>query len=84
MDYFENGSFPELEVPIQVNGKVSQKKFGWALSRILTAKNKGVTKELVQFAKQYISLFRDAEYDEVNYRKCNLYKYLTQKPTKNQ
>lgn len=83
MDYFENGSFPELEVPIQVDGKVSQKKFGWALSRILIAKNKGVKKELVQFAKQYISLFRDAKYDEVNYRNCNLYKYLTQKPTKN-
>ena len=83
MDYFENGSFPELEDPIQLNGKVSQKKFGWALSRILKSKNKGVTKEVVQFAKQYISLYRDVKYDEVNYRKCNLYKYLTQKPTKN-
>jgi hypothetical protein len=77
MEYFENGSFPELTDIIQVNGKISKKKFGWALNKIFKSKNQGVTKELLQFAKQHISLFKDVQFDESKFLRSNLYKYFT-------
>lgn len=77
IQYFETGIFPTLSKPIQINGKPNKKLFGWALNRIFKAKGKGVEKELLQFAKQNISLFTDVLFDENNILKSNLYKYFT-------
>jgi hypothetical protein len=77
MKYFETGIFPTLSKPIQINGRPNKKLFGWALNRIFAAKGKGVEKELLQFAKQNISLFTDVQFDENNILKSNLYKYFT-------
>lgn len=75
--YFDVGTFPKLLKPIQINGRPNKKLFGWALNRIFEAKGKGVEKELLQFAKQNISLFTDVQFDETNILKSNLYKYFT-------
>ena len=77
--YSETGTFPSLSKPIQINGRLNKKLFGWALNRIFEAQGKGVEKELLQFAKQNISLFADVEFDETNVLKSNLYKYFTTK-----
>lgn len=77
MQYFETGTFPTLSKPIQINYKPNKKLFGWALNRIFKAKGKGVEKELLQFAKQNISLFTNVPFDENNILKSNLYKYFT-------
>lgn len=77
MQYFETGTFSTLSKPIQINGRPNKKLFGWALNRIFKAKGKGVKKELLQFAKQNISLFTDVPFDENNILKSNLYKYFT-------
>lgn len=79
MKYFETGIFPTFSIPIQINGRPNKKLFGWALNRIFEAKGKGVEKELLQFAKQNISLFTDVQFDENNVLKSNLYKYFTTK-----
>ena len=79
IQYFETGIFPKLSKPIQINGRPNKKLFGWALNRIFEAKGKGVEKELLQFAKQYISLFTDVKFDERYILKSNLYKYFTTK-----
>jgi len=77
--YLENGSFPKLTKPIQINGRPNKKWFGWALNRIFEAKGKGIDKELLRFAKQNISLFTKVKFDEDNIQKSNLYKYFTTK-----
>ncbi len=77
MQYFVTGAFPTLAKPIQINGRPNKKLFGWALNRIFEAKGKGIEKELLQFAKQNISLFTDVQFDENNILKSNLYKYFT-------
>jgi hypothetical protein len=77
--YIENGIFPKLLRPIRINGKPNIKLFGWHLNRIFEANGKGITKELLQFAKHNISLFMNVEFDENNYLKSNLYKYCTTK-----
>lgn len=77
LQYFETGKFPTLSKAIQINGRPNKKLFGWALNRIFEAKGKGVEKELLQFAKQNISLFIDVQFDERNILKSNLYKYFT-------
>lgn len=79
MQYFETGTFPILSKPMQINGRPNKKLFGWALNRIFEAKGKGVEKELLQFAKQNISIFNDVKFDEKNILKSNLYKYFTTK-----
>lgn len=79
MTYFKEGSFPNISKPIQINGRINKKQFGWALNRIFEAKAKGVNRELLQFAKQNISLFRDVKFDENDIFKSNLYKYFTTK-----
>ncbi len=79
MKYFETETFPTFSKPIQINGRPNKKLFGWALNRIFEAKGKGVEKELLQFAKQNISLFTDVQFDENNILKSNLYKYFTTK-----
>jgi len=75
--YFDIGTFPTLTKPIQINGRPNKKLFGWALNRIFEAKGKGIEKELLQFAKQNISLFNNVQFDETNILKSNLYKYFT-------
>jgi hypothetical protein len=75
--YFDTGTFPILSKPIQINGRPNKKLFGWALNRIFEAKGKGIEKELLQFAKQNISLFTNVQFDETNILKSNLYKYFT-------
>jgi hypothetical protein len=82
--YFEDGEFPTLSKPIQINGRPNKKWFGWSLNRIFDAQGKGVEKELLQFAIKNISLFATYEIDENDYLKSNLYKYFTTKPTVNQ
>lgn len=77
LNYFDTGFFPKISKPIEINGRINKKLFGWALNRILEAKGKSVGIELLQFAKQNISLFLDENFDEDNFRKSNLYKYLT-------
>ena len=77
VQYFETGNFPKISKPIQINGRPNKKLFGWALNRIFESKGKGVEKELLQFAKQNISLFTDVKFDENNILKSNLYKYFT-------
>ncbi len=77
--YFDTGTFPTLSKPIQVNGRLNKKLFGWNLNRIFEAKGKGVEKELLLFAKQNISLFANVKFDENNILGSNLYKYFTTK-----
>jgi hypothetical protein len=77
--YFDIGTFPTLSKPIQINGRINKKLFGWSLNRIFEAKGKGIEKELLQFAKQNISLFNDVQFDETNILNSNLYKYFTTK-----
>ena len=75
--HIETGSFPKLKKEIKINGKPNQKKFGWAINRIYCAKNMGVEKALLIFAHQKISLFKNTEFNEKDFLKCNLYKYFT-------
>jgi len=75
--YFDTGKFPTLLKPIQINGRPNKKLIGWHLNRIFEAKGKGIEKELLQFAKQNISLFKDVQFDENSILKSNLYKYFT-------
>lgn len=79
VEYFDTGVFPKLSKPIKINGKPNIKFFGWHLNMICKAKGIGITKELLLFAKQNISLFADAPFDENNFRKGNFYKYFTTK-----
>jgi hypothetical protein len=75
--YFDTGAFPTLSKPIQIKGRPNKKLFGWALNRIFEANGRGIEKELLQFAKQNISLFTNVPFDEANILKSNLYKYFT-------
>ena len=77
--HIETGSFPELKKEIQVIRNPNQKKLGWAINRIYSAKSMGVEKSLLIFAHQNISLFKNTEFEEENYLRCNLYKYFTTK-----
>ena len=79
LQYFEAGKFPTLSKPIQINGRLNKKLFGWALNRIFEAKGKRVEPELLLFAKQNISLFTNVQFDENKVFKSNLYKYFTTK-----
>ena len=76
--YFENGIFPKLNQTIKV-GRVNKKLLGWKLNRIFHSEEKGVTTELLSFAKTNISTFKDVEFDEKNLKNGNLYKYFTTK-----
>jgi hypothetical protein len=75
--YLDIGIFPVLSKPIQINGRINKKLFGWALNRIFEAKGKGIEMELLLFAKQNISLYKDVQFDALDIYKSNLYKYLT-------
>lgn len=77
LNYFKTGKFPILSKPIQINGRPNKKLVGWALNRIFEAKGKGVEKELLQFAKDNISIFSNVQFDEKNILNSNLYKYFT-------
>ncbi|MBL7766990.1 MAG: hypothetical protein JNJ58_12890 [Chitinophagaceae bacterium] len=79
MQYFDTGTFPTLTKPILINGRPNKKLFGWALNRIFFAKSKGVELQLLQFAKQNISLFANVKFDESDISRSNLYKYFTTK-----
>jgi len=79
MYYFDKGSFPILENVIQINGKPNKKKFGWALGRILKAKGQGATIEFLQFASNWISLYKGMQFDRDNISQSTLYKNFTSK-----
>lgn len=79
IQYFDKGKFPTLTKPIQIKGRPNKKLFGWALNRVFAAKGKGIEKELLLFAKQNISLFKDVLFDENDIFKSRLYKYFTTK-----
>jgi len=78
--YFENGVFPKLKQTIKV-GRVNKKLLGWHLNRIFFAEGKGVEIDLLNFAKENISTFKDVEFDEKDIKNSNLYKYFTTKTT---
>lgn len=78
-DYFKTGIFPKISKQIQTKGKLNMKRLGWALNELFAANNKGIEKELLLFAKQNISLFKDVPFDENDILNCNLYKYFTTK-----
>jgi hypothetical protein len=79
-EYFTTGRFPvNMEC---INLSVSNiKTFGWALNLLYKDLNVRKTRlafDYLNFAKQYISVFQDLEFNNVNYRKSLLYKYFTQ------
>lgn len=74
--YFETGEFPKLEKIICVN-RISKKEFGWSLNMIHQEQKGSLSKDYLRFAKENISLFNDAEFNEDDFRNCNLYKYFT-------
>ena len=76
--YFEHNTFPKINAEIKV-GRVNKKKFGWHLNRIFHSEGRGIDIQLLLFAKQNISIFRDVDFDKNNYQKSNLYKYFTTK-----
>lgn len=77
--YFKDGIFPKPSKPIQVNGRINKKAFGWALNRLFESEGRGIEKELLLFAKESISSFKHVTFDENNYLNSNLYKYFTTK-----
>lgn len=78
--YFETGKFPLLSQSIVVTGKPNKKAFGWALNLVFSrCKGGKLPIEYLLFAKQNITLFKDVEFYETNYRNSNLYKYFTTK-----
>ena len=54
------------------------RRFGWACNQILADQGESVSDQILRYAKDYISLFEDTEFEEP-YKKSNLYKYFTQK-----
>lgn len=77
--YFETGCFPDKDETIQVR-KVPVKKFGWVLKELYKdLKDEALPIEYLRFAKENISLFRNVDFDESNFRKSQLYKYFTTK-----
>lgn len=79
--YFDNGEFPLLNNKIEVK-KVNIKRFGWSLNQIFRAEknnNEKLPIEYLRFAKENITIFKDASFNESNYLKSNLYKYFTTK-----
>ncbi len=77
--YYEDGEFPTFDKMIQIRGRVPKKLFGWHINRICEVMGEGIEKELLFFAQQNISLYRNDPINENNFRKCNLYKYFTSK-----
>lgn len=75
-DYLKTGQFPIIENEIKV-GRVNKKLFGWNLNRILHHEGKGVETDLLLFAKNNISLFKNVNFDVNDIKKTNLYKYFT-------
>jgi len=77
--YFEKGSFPTLETPINVK-RVNKKKLGWALRELYDLLKKGnLSVDYLLFAHQNISTFQDDVFEIDSYQKSNLYKYFTTK-----
>lgn len=79
--YFETNAFPEIAEPIRV-GKVSVKRFGWALKEVfrsVKSQNEKLSIAYLLFAKQNISIFINVPFDENNMVDSTLYKYFTTK-----
>ena len=77
--YFDTGKFPKLSTAITVS-KINKKSFGWALNNIYKAlRQDSLPIEYLQFAKGNISIFKNVNFEENNYKKSNLYKYFTTK-----
>jgi hypothetical protein len=75
--YFENESCSSEMTEIFIKD-IPMRELGWVLGRIhWDVKNIGFGLPYLKFAKQYISIFKSAELDEKEFRKCNLYKYFT-------
>lgn len=77
--YLETEEFPEIEKPLQVNGRPNKKAFGWAINRIFDAQGKGIDVKILHFMQGSISIFRQDKFDKNDFRKSNLYKYFTSK-----
>lgn len=78
-DYFTTGSFPaNMEV---INLSVSNiKSFAWTLNLLykdFNVKNERLSFDYLQFAKQYISIFQNVKFNNVNYGQSLLYRYFT-------
>jgi hypothetical protein len=76
-EYFQTGLFPKLNKVIQIKGRPNKKRLGWAINRIFAEMSKGIEKDLLIFAKSYISVFTKTDFDKTNYQKTNLYKDFT-------
>jgi len=79
--YFDIGEFPKLKYKIKVK-KINKKRFGWALNEIFRANkdnNEKLPMEYLEFASEYISIFKNVSFDKIDYLKSNLYKYFTTK-----
>ena len=76
--YIKTGKFPSDIEAIKV-GKTNRKRLGWAINRLLKGEGIGIEYELLQFAKQYISIYSKYELDETGFRKGTLYKNFTTK-----
>jgi len=80
--YFKKGIFPDVQTEIKVR-RVNRKKVGWALNQVYrncTTDNSNLPLELLVFTKERISIFKNVELNENNYRKSRLYKDFTEKP----
>jgi hypothetical protein len=77
VQYCEGGSFPAISPPISFRTKINKKAFGWALNRVLDASGKSISVEVMEFASTSIALFHQESFKRDDFRKSNLYKYLT-------
>tara|TARA_Y100001968_G_scaffold333836_1_gene399993 strand:- start:1393 stop:2073 length:681 start_codon:yes stop_codon:yes gene_type:complete len=83
-EYFENSKFPSI--PLINVSKINKKRFGYQLNLIYReckSDNSILPYEYVKFVNENISIFRDYDLDENEYRKSKVYKYLTTNPDKN-
>ncbi|MCM4170077.1 hypothetical protein DHD32_01185 [Arenibacter sp. TNZ] len=81
--YFNNGAFRYTNEIITFKSSPNVKKFGWMLKSLYHHVNgvlgtfpKNLPTTYLKFAKQHISIYQDAGYDENNHIKTTLYKYF--------
>lgn len=81
-EFYKTNNLPIKIETIEID--VSNKKnFGWAfnlLNKDLRGNKVGLSFEYLKFIKEYISVYQDFDFSNVNYRDTKLYKYLTTKP----
>lgn len=71
--YLEKGKFPTLKKKINLK-RISRKKIGWKINRILNSFGKNVSKDVLSFAIDNISIYSTYKFDKPNYIDTNIYK----------